>query len=71
MKLCLDMIFINQQRRVVGIVARAEPETLISRRVSAPSNYVLEVPGGWSEKMGVQVGASVTFSGIDALNIEL
>ena len=43
----LDMVFIDRRLRVVGVVERAEPQTLTSRGVGEPSMYVLEVPGGW------------------------
>ncbi len=59
----LDMIFIESSRRVVGIVARAEPRTLAPRTVAAPSRYVLEVPGGWAEANGVRPGDAVRLEG--------
>lgn len=55
----LDMIFIGPDLRVVGVVENAQPRTLVGRRVGRPSRYVLEVPGGWSAKAGVGVGATV------------
>ena len=55
----LDMIFISQAKRIVGIVAQAAPRTLTSRSVGVPSKYVLEVPGGWSEKSGIESGSQV------------
>ncbi len=59
----LDMIFIDSSKRIVGIVARAEPRTLTPRRVLAPSRYVLEVPGGWAEAHGVRPGDAVRLEG--------
>jgi uncharacterized membrane protein (UPF0127 family) len=55
----LDMIFIDSAGAIVGIVVNAEPGSLLSRSVGAPSQYVLEVPGGWSEKVGVRTGDRV------------
>jgi uncharacterized membrane protein (UPF0127 family) len=55
----LDMIFISAEKRIVGIVAQAVPRTLTSRSVGMPSKYVLEVPGGWSEKSGIRSGSRV------------
>jgi uncharacterized protein len=55
----LDMLFIGRDLKVVGIVERAEPQTLDARAVNAPSLYVLEVPGGWASRMGVRPGAKV------------
>ena len=43
----LDMLFINRELEVVGIVENAEPLTTTSRRVPAKSNYVLELNGGF------------------------
>jgi hypothetical protein len=59
----LDMLFLDQTGRVVGIVAQAEPQTLESRTVGHPSLYVLEVTGGWTEKVGVVSGARVELKG--------
>jgi uncharacterized membrane protein (UPF0127 family) len=60
----LDMIFIGRDRRVVGIVENAQPETLTARRVDGLAQFVLEINGGLSAKMGIQPGAMVTFNGI-------
>ncbi len=57
----LDMIFIDEAMKVAGIVEETEPLTLDPRFVSAPSRFVLEVPGGWSRKAGVVAGQSVRF----------
>lgn len=61
----LDMIFINEAMQIVGIVKSAEPLTTTSRRVDAPSRYVLEVIGGFSDKNGVDVGNRVRFEGLE------
>ena len=62
----LDMLFLDGPPHqefisVIGIVHEAEPETLTHRSVSAPSLYVLEVPGGWARKMGISVGSRVSW----------
>jgi uncharacterized protein len=62
--LSLDMIFIDADGTVVGIVERADPMTTAPRRVEAPSRYVLEVNGGWSAAHGVAPGDRVRFEGI-------
>lgn len=61
----LDMVFIDQARRIVGIVADAEPRSLELRSVGAVSRYVLEVPGGWCARAGVRPGSSVRFEGVE------
>jgi uncharacterized protein len=59
----LDLLFIDRQLRVVGVVQWAEPRTLTSRTVGKPSLYVLEVPGGWTSRNGVRAGSTVELEG--------
>jgi len=49
----LDMVFLDPEGLVVGIVADAAPLTSDLRGVLAPSRYVLEVPAGWCARSGV------------------
>lgn len=60
----LDMIFINRNRKIVGIVERTVPFSLDSRSVIEPSQYVLEINGGLARRYGIQTGDSVRFDGI-------
>jgi uncharacterized membrane protein (UPF0127 family) len=60
----LDMIFVAGSMDVVGVVENAEPKTMTSRRVSRPSQYVVEVNGGWARAHGVGVGARVRFENV-------
>jgi uncharacterized protein len=60
----LDMIFINRDRKIVGIVERTVPFSLDSRSVTEPSQYVLEINGGLARRHGIQTGDSVRFEGI-------
>ena len=62
----LDMVFIGADRRIVGIVANAEPLTTVSRSVHAPSQYVLEVAGGTAFAHGWKPGDVVELHGIPA-----
>jgi len=57
----LDMIFIGEDRRVVGVVHNAEPLTTVQRSVGAPSRYVLEVNAGFAAQRGVGPGSLVEF----------
>lgn len=57
----LDMIFIRSDRTVLGVVHRAKPETLTSRRVPGFSQFVLEVAGGTAESLGIRSGQKVRF----------
>ncbi len=65
----LDMIFITSDLRIAGIVSRAVPRTLQGRSVGVPSQYVLEVPGGWAEQVGVKSGSTVEFEGVAGVQI--
>jgi uncharacterized membrane protein (UPF0127 family) len=60
----LDMIFINRDRKIVGIVEQATPFTLDPRSVNGDSQYVLEINGGLAKKYGFAKGDSVRFTGI-------
>jgi uncharacterized membrane protein (UPF0127 family) len=60
----LDIIFINADRKIVGIAPRTVPFSTDGLSVHAPSQFVLEVNGGYSQRNGVSVGDSVRFEGI-------
>jgi hypothetical protein len=60
----LDMIFINRERKIVGIVEQTVPFSLDSRSVGVPSQFVLEINGGLAKRHGLQAGDSVRFQGI-------
>lgn len=57
----LDMIFIDGDRRIVGIVENAEPKTEQSRFVARESQFVLELNGGSAARLGLQPGQPVEF----------
>ena len=60
----LDMIFITPDLRIAGIVANAQPETETERMVPARSQYVLEIGGGLSQRLGLHAGEPVELHGI-------
>ena len=60
----LDMIFIGKDRKVVGVVENAAPETETERTVGAPSQYVLEISGGLWAKLGIHRGEPVDFQNV-------
>jgi uncharacterized membrane protein (UPF0127 family) len=66
----LDMIFINRDRKIVGIVERTVPFSLDSRSVTEPSQYVLEINGGLARRYGIRAGDSVRFEGIKIENVK-
>jgi uncharacterized membrane protein (UPF0127 family) len=60
----LDMIFIGADRKIVGIVENAKPQTLTERRVDGLSQYVLEIGGGLAAQLGIRAGQSVELQSI-------
>jgi uncharacterized membrane protein (UPF0127 family) len=62
-RISLDMIFADNQRRVIGIVANAEPFSEARLSVPGDSQYVLEVNGGFCRDRGVKAGDRLDFLG--------
>jgi uncharacterized membrane protein (UPF0127 family) len=60
----LDMIFIGKDRKIVGVVENAAPETESERMVGAPSQYVLEIGGGLAARLGIHRGEAVDFQNV-------
>jgi uncharacterized membrane protein (UPF0127 family) len=60
----LDLIFIDGDRRIVGVVQEAVPFSTAILSVSVPSQFVLEIKGGLSRHRGIGVGDAVRFEGI-------
>lgn len=56
----LDMLFIDTDGMIVGIVEGAAPLTDAIRNVGCASAYVLEVNGGWARKHNVTPGQRIT-----------
>lgn len=59
--IALDMIFLDEDRRVVGVVPSAAPRTDTPRTVGKPSRYVVEVAGGEAAAHAVGPGAQAAF----------
>jgi uncharacterized membrane protein (UPF0127 family) len=55
----LDMLFIGPDRKVVNVIANAEPYSLDSRPSAAPVIAVLELNGGRAAQLGIGAGAQV------------
>jgi uncharacterized membrane protein (UPF0127 family) len=60
----LDMLFIDRDGIVAGIVENAPTLNDDGRSVACPVNYVLEVNAGWSRKHGVVAGQHVALEGL-------
>jgi hypothetical protein len=65
--LSLDMLFVGVDRRILGIVERAEPFTDSPRTVPGLALYVLEVPGGFAGARGVAAGDLLEIAGLVAM----
>jgi uncharacterized membrane protein (UPF0127 family) len=59
----LDMIFADANRRVIGVVANAQPYSEQHLGVDGQSLYVLEVNGGFAAHHHVEAGARLEFEG--------
>jgi uncharacterized membrane protein (UPF0127 family) len=56
----LDMLFIDADGLIVGIVENAPTLNDAARSVGCPSRWVLEVNAGWSRRHGVRAGQRVS-----------
>ena len=61
----LDMIFMDEHKRVIYVEENAEPHTLMGRGPEELGLYVLEVPGGWARAHGVVPGVDAKFANVD------
>lgn len=57
----LDLIFLDAQKRVVGIIAQARPLSEKPLGVEQASRYVVELAGGVAQRAGIAVGAQAIF----------
>ncbi len=55
----LDMLFVDEDGFIVGIVENAPTLNDASRGVGCPSRFVLEVNAGWTRRHGVKAGQHV------------
>lgn len=57
----LDMVFIDEDWRVVGLVSNVPPKNLESRSVVEPSHYVLELAAGEAARLNLKVGQQLQY----------
>lgn len=57
----LDMIFMDESRRVLNIVENAEPYSRQHRPSQGAARYVLEVPGGFAKRYRIVPGTRMEF----------
>lgn len=62
MNFAIDIIWIDGNRAITGIIANVSPDTFPQTFSSvSPAQYVLEVPAGWAERHGVAKEDQVTW----------
>ena len=57
----LDMLFVDQQGRVINIHERAVPGSLEPIAAAAPARAVIELNGGTAARLGIKPGDRVIF----------
>lgn len=57
----LDLIFIDSNKKVVGILDRLPTLNEEKRRVGKPSKYVLEIPAGRAKQEGIIAGSKLIY----------
>jgi uncharacterized protein len=55
----LDMLFVDRHGKIVYIKQRATPNSLEEISVSTPVRAVIEMLGGTTEKMNIQIGDTI------------
>lgn len=63
-KIPLDMIFIDENNKVVNIKHNAKPHSLKIISSQVPVKYVLEINAGLSHKRGINIGHTIKYEKI-------
>ena len=63
--LSLDMIFLDEARATVGVIAHAQPRSDTPRTIGKPSRYVVEVLAGEAAAHAVGPGVRAVFIGVE------
>ena len=58
----LDIIYLDESKKVVSIQKNAKPMDETSLPSNAPAKYVLEINGGLSDQLNITEGDSISFS---------
>jgi hypothetical protein len=58
----LDIIYLDETKKVVSIQKNAKPMDERSLPSTAPAKYVLEINGGLSDQLNIVEGDSISFS---------
>ena len=58
----LDMIFLDRNWRVLGVLHEVPINNTEARKIDKPSMYVVEIPAGTAEEDGIQEGSTAAFN---------
>lgn len=58
----LDIIYLDNNKTIVNIQENAKPLDESSLTSASPAQYVLEINGGLSQQLGIDVGDKMTFT---------
>lgn len=61
----LDLIYVSDKMEIVTIIKNAKPFSLESRPSTKPAQYVVEVNGGYTDKLGINTGDYIKFQKIE------
>ena len=64
----LDVIFLDQNYKVLGFVEDTVPLSLKTVRINKKSNYIIEVNAGWIRKNNLKIGNKMNLTTIDELS---
>jgi len=59
----LDMIFLDRNLTVVGVVADVPPLNEVARYIDEPSQYVVELNAGVAATSGIKAGSKLQMDG--------
>lgn len=57
----LDIIFVDDDKRIINVAANTTPRSLDPVSSTAPARYVLEVNGGYAQRKGLAPGDSLSW----------
>ena len=63
----LDMVFLDDKWKVVGVAADVQPLDLSGAGVATPSRYVLEINAGQAEAHGIEAGVQAKYTPPESL----
>tara|TARA_B100001094_G_scaffold333460_1_gene412874 strand:- start:763 stop:1191 length:429 start_codon:yes stop_codon:yes gene_type:complete len=64
----LDVLFLDKRFKVIGFSENTVPLSLDSIGIETPSDYILEVNGGWIENNNIKIGNQIDLEYINELS---